>query len=506
MAGVYEQPLVFDHERGCFEGTVPAWACESNPNENTFPVAERVALGIAWEKYRQSVLKIKECIASGETYQVNFTDEISFSTDASASTLFESLGRNQSVAYGALMNVAGWQVLSFSPELFFRISDGRIVTRPMKGTMPRGLDLAEDARASLQLQNDEKNRSEHVMIVDLLRNDMGRICTTGSIRVDDLFLVEKYETLLQMTSTISGALRPDIRYYEIFQGLFPSGSVTGAPKIRTMKIIQELEEKRRGIYTGAIGFMAPEGRSVFNVAIRTMVVKDGRGRMGVGGGIVADSEPADEYRECLLKAAFLSRPHHDFQLIETMLWEKEFCFLAWHLERLESSASYFQFPFDSEAIRSRLYELSNSFATNERNRVRLLLNARGHVNLERSEIRTEQSLDQVMVSPEHTSSMDVFLRHKTTRRGMYDRQYAEAHANGFDEVIFTNEKGERAGRREMQQAAGCGWRSLRRPARWDTRRCSPRKRGGSMMCPSKDRNSTFSVLTALTSWKMFSSK
>jgi para-aminobenzoate synthetase/4-amino-4-deoxychorismate lyase len=280
------------------------------------------------------------------------------------------------------------------------------------------------------------------MIVDLLRNDLGRICATGSIQVDGLFAVERYKTLLQMTSTVSGTLRSKISYYDIFRSLFPSGSVTGAPKIRTMEIIRELERTPRGVYTGAIGFISPHGTSIFNVAIRTLVMKDGRARMGVGGGIVADSEPSDEYRECLLKAAFLTRPRNDFQLIETMLWEKDFFLLSMHLERLESSAGYFNFAFNRQAVLSRLYELSNSFAAGKSYRVRLLLRSDGNFTVENSELHEEPCTISVQLSPERTSSTDVFMRHKTTQREIYNRGYTEAGAAGFDEVIFQNERGE----------------------------------------------------------------
>ncbi|MGO8717877.1 MAG: aminodeoxychorismate synthase component I [Acidobacteriaceae bacterium] len=440
--GIYKSPLIFDHVQGRFQGTnVPQLSLDSLERRPD-PVPIHFAIGIAQEEYRAKILKIKEYIASGDTYQVNFTDEVSFPAPFPASVVYETLSRQQSVAYGAMANVVGRHILSFSPELFFRIDNGKIVTRPMKGTMPRGMDAAGDAQAALRLHNDEKNRSEHVMIVDLLRNDLGRICTVGSVQVEDIFSVEKYETLLQMTSTISGVLRPGISYYDIFRSMFPSGSVTGAPKIRTMQIIRELERMPRGVYTGAIGFISPRGSSVFNVAIRTVVMRDGSARMGVGGGIVADSDPLEEHRECLLKAAFLTHARHDFQLIETMLWENDFRFLSMHLERLESSATYFNFVFDRRAILARLRELANSFHSNKEYRVRLLLNSSGDVAVEGSELLAAPSTGRVRVSPEQTSSTDVFFRHKTTRRQLYDRQYAEARANGFDEVLFVNERGE----------------------------------------------------------------
>jgi para-aminobenzoate synthetase/4-amino-4-deoxychorismate lyase len=315
----------------------------------------------------------------------------------------------------------------------------------MKGTMPRGLDLAEDAQQSRKLQSDPKNRSEHVMIVDLLRNDLGRICTMGSVRVDDLFSVERYETLLQMTSTISGTLQPNLRYYDIFKAIFPSGSITGAPKIHTMQLIRELERTPRGIYTGAIGFISPNGSSVFNVAIRTLVMKDGIAQMGVGGGIVADSTPAEEYRECLLKASFLTHTRQSFQLIETMLWQHAHIrFLNMHLDRLESSATYFDIPFDRTTILSHITATTNQLQPEESHRIRLVLDAFGNVSItsEKFTADPESTPVSIVLSPTRTNSTDVFLRHKTTHREQYNREYIQARADGFGEVIFLNERGE----------------------------------------------------------------
>jgi para-aminobenzoate synthetase / 4-amino-4-deoxychorismate lyase len=439
--GIYSTPAIFDHAQGCFLGPDPVPSSQK-PEETAGSVAQDLALEIGRTEYCDRILEIKARIAAGETYQVNFTDRVSFSPPASPADTFAALAKQQPVAYSAFLNVAGHHILSLSPELFFHIEDGRIVTRPMKGTMSRGLDAPEDAQASLRLQHDEKNRSEHVMIVDLLRNDLGRICNTGSIQVDRLFSVEKYETLLQMTSTVSGTLREGIGYHEIFKSLFPSGSVTGAPKIKTMEIIRELEREPRGVYTGAIGFISPGGASVFNVAIRTLVMKDGKAQMGVGGGIVADSDPADEYRECLLKASFLTRSRHEFQLIETMLWEKDFFLLSLHLERLESSASYFNFAFDRKTVLSRLQGLSDSFTEGKSYRVRLLLSSNGNITIESAELHPEPSTGSIWLSPERTSSADVFMRHKTTQREVYDRGHSEARAAGFDEAIFQNERGE----------------------------------------------------------------
>lgn len=440
--GVYRDPMIYDHEKGRFEGASALRSIGHASEKIPVRFADNVALGISEEEYCAKVRRIQDYILAGDTYQVNFTDRVSVPTCLSAAAAFEALLRHQPVAYSAFLNADGHHILSLSPELFFQVDQGRIVTRPMKGTMPRGLDSDEDAMAAARLQHDEKNRCEHVMIVDVLRNDLGRICTMGSVKVDDLFSVERYATLLQMTSTVSGTLRPGLTYYDIFKGLFPSGSITGAPKIRTMQIIREMESGPRGIYTGAIGFISPHGSSTFNVAIRTLVLQDGEAHMGVGGGIVADSDPADEYRECLLKAAFLTRRKVDFQLIETMLWERVFPFLSMHLDRLESSASYFEFPFDRAAITLQLMERSNLFQSGDCYRVGLLLDAAGKVTVSSRKLTPDTSTGIIRLSAERTSSRDVFLRHKTTRRELYERQYAEVRADGFDETIFLNERGE----------------------------------------------------------------
>jgi para-aminobenzoate synthetase / 4-amino-4-deoxychorismate lyase len=440
--GVYRAPAIYDHATGRLEGASDLPLMEHIAEEVPKRFAKHVDLTIAKEDYCAKIHKIKQYIAAGETYQVNFTDRVCVATKLCSDQAFGALLQQQPVAYSAFLNVAGHHILSLSPELFFRIEGDRIVTRPMKGTMRRGLDVVEDAEAALRLQRDEKNRSEHVMIVDLLRNDLGRICTMGSVQVEDIFSVERYETLLQMTSTVAGTLRRGLSYYEIFKAMFPSGSITGAPKIRTMQIIHEMEQTPRGIYTGAIGYISPNGSSTFNVAIRTLILKDGEARMGVGGGIVADSEPSDEYRECLLKAEFLVRPPRDFQLIETMLWDGDFFLLSMHLDRLESSAEYFSFSCDRAAIAAQLIDASISFQLERHYRVRLLLSATGNVTVTATQQAPDTPTGYIRLSPERTSSTNVFLRHKTTQRKLYDRQYSAAQASGFDDMIFLNERGE----------------------------------------------------------------
>jgi len=446
--GVYREPIVFDHILGTFSGpplpTLPAQI--ATPHTAPAFTEDEIALSLAPEAYRDKIAQIKEQIAAGATYQVNFTGRIRLRTEASPAELYLALSRQQPVAYGALVNLAGRAILSFSPELFFRVRDRQIVTRPMKGTWPRGLDSAEDALAALTLHHDEKNRSEHIMIVDLLRNDLGRICTTGSIRVDDLFRVERYPTLLQMTTTVSGSLRAGLRWHDLFRSLFPSGSVTGAPKISTMRIIRELEDSSRGIYTGSIGFLAPTGDACFNVAIRTLEMENGAATMGVGGGIVYDSDSTAEYAECRLKTAFLTRSQPPFDLIETMLWSDGYTLMPLHLDRLRLSCEYFDRPFDATGIEACLHVLAATFAPLSRHRVRLTLDRHGKIALTSSPLMPNPASGtatcRVTLAAERTTSNDLFLRHKTTHRPLYDQLFAAAEHAGFDEVLFCNERDE----------------------------------------------------------------
>jgi len=442
--GVYQQVKVFDHFCAPQDREHTADLEVSESTTRCEAIAARTELEIPKETYVAAIAKIKEHLAAGNTYQVNFTDRLAFNSTLSPAAVFSSLSSRQHVAYSAFLNIEGHAVVSLSPELFFKTQDDRITTRPMKGTMPRGLDRADDERMAELLRNDEKNCSEHVMIVDLLRNDLGRLCRSGSIEVENPFSVERYDTLHQMTSTVVGSLHPGITFYDIFRGLFPSGSITGAPKHRTMQIIHELERQVRGVYTGAIGFIGPNRSSVFNVAIRTLVMRDGEATMGVGGGIVADSKPEDEYRECLLKASFLTGRIAPFQLIETLLWDGEFKLLNLHLERMESSALYFGFPFDRSRITSILFDLSEypAFDRGSRHRIRLTLAAGGRAATEVSPCPEEPAKIKIWLTDERISSSDPFRRHKTTRRDPYDRLYKKACEYGFADVIFANENGD----------------------------------------------------------------
>ncbi len=257
-------------------------------------------------QYIKAIRCIKDYIAHGHTYQVNYTLRGRFRYTGSPSDLYLALRARQAVSYGAVIHMGGRWVLSLSPELFLRQEGEKIWSKPMKGTIRRGKTADEDRALASFLARDPKNRAENIMIVDLLRNDIGRLSLPGTVRVPELLTVERYETLFQMISRIEGKLRPDTSWQEVFEALFPCGSVTGAPKIRTMEIISGLEVSPRGVYTGAIGFIAPHRRAVLNVAIRTISLDGRTGEIGVGGGITTDSDPESEYEECRLKAKFLT--------------------------------------------------------------------------------------------------------------------------------------------------------------------------------------------------------
>ena len=440
--GVYSKACVFNHGTGEFEGDAPGeFPADASIPDKDFSI-QNLRFGIDEKSYAQQIAAIHEYIRAGDTYQVNFTDQARFDFSGSVMALFAALIKSQSVRYSAFLHGENWQILSFSPELFFRLQDRKIVTRPMKGTARRGADLIEDEKIADWLQNDLKNRSENVMIVDLMRNDLGRICEYGSVRVDQLFAVEKYETLFQMTSQVSGTLRPEMRYADIFASLFPCGSVTGAPKHRTMEIIQELERRPRGVYTGAIGFFSPAREAVFSVPIRTVVLENNRGAMGVGSGIVIDSQAEEEYRECLLKFEFMTRREETFQLLESILWNDGYSLLPLHLERMESSAAYFGFNFNRASILEALEEVGKRLACGALTKIRVLLERSGTVKITHAPVAEQTGSGTVTISTIRVSSSDRFLRHKTTRRQLYDRLYEETLLRGDDEVLFLNERGE----------------------------------------------------------------
>ena len=454
--GVFDNPFIVDHQSGA--PAFPDSLFRNVEGEGDEPFAiENLRANIEKTEYLRAIDRIRDYIVAGDTYQVNFTMKLLFGFSGSPSALYRSLRRNQRVAYGAWIRQGGRDIMSFSPELFFRAGHDRITVRPMKGTMKRGRNLAEDQQQQKILQGDGKNRSENVMIVDLLRNDLGRLLhATGGGRVQprSLFDVEVYDTLLQMTSTVDGILssRSLPGLGEIMPALFPCGSVTGAPKIRTMEIINELEKEARGVYCGAIGFSGPR-ESVFNVPIRTVVLEGNRGEMGVGSGIVFDSDPEDEWQESLLKARFLTRPQPEFQLIETLLWQpgSGYWLFEQHMERLAGSAKYFLFACARQRVVERLTTAAQSFS--QPARVRLLLYCDGRVDITATELadnpqpRVEPSivpgpLPKVIFSRIQTDPDNIHLYHKTTERPLYVAEREKMIGRGYHEVLFCNRRGE----------------------------------------------------------------
>lgn len=446
--GLYDQSFVFDHQLGVFTGSAPAELNRFVAPEVSVTDGIEVAAGLDEVEYGLRIEIIHDAIRTGDVYQLNLTFPLQFTAAERPASLYARLRRSQSAPYGAFVNLdEGRCVLSFSPELFFRIeedADGRrIVTKPMKGTAPRGRTNAEDRAQAEWLTNDAKNRAENVMIVDLLRNDLGRVCRFGSVEVPELFKVTRHETLWQMTSTVSGKLHEDLTCADILRALFPSGSVTGAPKVRAMQLLADLEGSPRGVYTGAIGYFGPHGAE-FNVAIRTLELDRGQVRMSVGSGIVIDSNAHDEYCECLLKAQFLTRQQFEFELIETLRWDGGYPLLELHLDRLCDSAEYFGFTCEPTGVQNSLLQLAASFPPDEMRKVRLLLNREGTLHLFH-EVLTAADLAEpvrLCVSTERTNANDRFLFHKTTHRLIYATGFAAARAAGYDDALFLNTDGQ----------------------------------------------------------------
>lgn len=446
--GFYDRCFVFDHRAGRFVGDVPPGLQRIAPGDE----AAHVETGLVpdAEAFAHAIQAIHRWIADGDIYQLNYTWPLALQTESRPAALYRELVARQPVPYAALVHCApGNHVLSLSPELFFCIeTDGdarQIRTMPMKGTAARGRTTAEDRAAAEGLRTSEKNRAENVMIVDLLRNDLGRLCTFGSVRAEDLFAVERHPTLWQMTSTVSGTLRADVRTKDLMRALFPSGSVTGAPKVRAMQLIARLEQRRRGVYTGAIGYFSAE-RSVFSVAIRTLEMRGGAGAMGVGSGIVIDSSADDELREGVLKAEFLVRAAEErepLRLIETLLWRDGFPLLDLHLDRLEDSADYFGFACERAAVQAALESAASKLTGRSAHRVRLLLNALGEIEISYAPLgETGDAPMRVTISAERTDPRDRFLFHKTTHRRRYAGAFAQAQRDGFADALFFNTRGE----------------------------------------------------------------
>ena len=392
------------------------------------------------EKYISDINKVKDYIAEGDTYQVNYTVKGKFDFSGNYSDLFLNLVFNQSAEFCTLINNGTEFLVSVSPELFFENEGLKIQTRPMKGTVKRGSNEKLDLENSAWLRESKKDQAENVMIVDLLRNDLGRISKFNSVYVKSLFDIEKYESLFQMTSTVCSELcENDLGI--ILKEIFPCGSITGAPKMRTMEIIKELENEPRGIYTGSIGIVSKEN-NVFNVAIRTARINKstGKGEIGIGSGVVWDSIPESEYEETLLKGSFLTNPQKYFELFETILFENgKYHLFEFHKERMKNSAQYFLFNFDSDSFDRKLELLKENFKEDKKYKIKISLNKFGKLKTESEEIVENNFSGKIFLSDKILNPENRFLYHKTTRRELYTEELQKVKLSDYDEVIFQND-------------------------------------------------------------------
>jgi len=423
--------------------------------------------GTSSREHAAAVAAIRTHIAAGETYQVNLTFPLSAALDGRPADLYRQLVASQSGGYGAFVDTGDWVVASASPELFFDWTDGVVTCRPMKGTAPRGPTLERDDRQRRWLEESSKNRAENVMIVDMVRNDLARIAQVGGVDVPALFTLEKYDTLWQLTSTVTARPRPDTTLVDVFGALFPSASITGAPKVSTSRIIADLEASPRGVYCGAIGFggPAPTGPQwTFNVGIRTVTIdrRTGIAHYGTGGGITIDSRPDEEHAEAVLKAQVLQRRSGAMHLLETMRWDpgEGVRQRDAHLARLARSATWFDIDLDVEEVAAAIDRAVRAVPADDPSplRLRLLVDrsgccevtatpltvAGGHRGPGPPPVRAGSggsaagltlAVDSVGVDPD-----DPWLHHKTTVRHVYEQ--ATARHPGADDVILVNDRGE----------------------------------------------------------------
>jgi para-aminobenzoate synthetase/4-amino-4-deoxychorismate lyase len=416
---------------------------------------EQIVAGKDASEFRSAIDAIHRYIEAGDTYQVNLTFPLYLTVHGNPVALYAALRRQQPVPYGALMVLPdGQSVLSLSPELFVSHTHGRLLAKPMKGTLEADVDHHDTDRATA-LAASTKNRAENLMIVDLLRNDLGRIAQTGTVKVPALFEVERFGHVWQMTSTIEAECRTDVKLADIFSAIYPCGSITGAPKRRTMQILRELETEARGLYTGAIGWFDPPradrvlGDFMLSVPIRTLMLDAPAGNdvrqgvMRVGAGIVYDSDADSEYAESLLKARFLTGVSSQFSLIETLQAHRTFGArnLSLHLQRLSVSARHFGFHCDPEQIAAQINAVCAGLASDGLYRMRLLLNADGTVDIRTAPMSNSlPSPVRLLLAKQPMQSQDVFLRHKTTLRRRYDLAWQAAEKNDAFDTLFVNEK------------------------------------------------------------------
>ncbi|KTE31426.1 aminobenzoate synthetase [Sphingopyxis sp. HIX] len=434
---------------GLFEG-VERIAAEAVPDLLPDPAScwiGAVEPGIARADYEAAVAAVLDYIRAGDIYQANLTFRAAVAVLGDPLAVYARLRRTARAGYGGFVWTGERAIASLSPELFFALRGREAIARPMKGTAARRVDAEADAAAARQLATDPKQRAENLMIVDLIRNDLSRVAAPGSVAVPDLFRVESFPTIHQLVSDVTATLPTDKGAVDVLRAAFPCGSITGAPKVRAMEIIDELEVGPRGLYTGSIGFIEPGGDAAFNVAIRTLLFPPLTGlqetpiraTLGLGSGIVADSLPSEEWHECLAKGEFVGAARESFDLIETMHFDPVDGVqrLEGHLARMKASAAVLGFTFDRHGARNSLQ--SATFRLRSAARVRMRLAPSGALAIEVSPLpRLAELPVPVAVRPAPMAADDFRLVHKTSLRALYDEARTEA---GADEVVFVDEPG-----------------------------------------------------------------
>lgn len=419
----------------------PLLPSPSKPNRDCEPILKWQSV-ISYQDYQAGIAAIKTAIQKGDTYQVNYTTRLvsPFTTDPE--TFYHQLTERQKASYSAYLDIGEFQVLSASPELFFSVHQNEITTRPMKGTIKRGRTLAEDQANKAYLIKSEKERAENLMIVDLLRNDLGKIAVEGTVHVPELLTVETYPTVHQMTSTVKATLKPESQMKDWFDALFPCGSITGAPKLKTMSYINALETTPREVYCGAIGYVTPNRDAIFNVPIRTVVIDQEKAQAtyGVGGGITWDSATEHEYEEIKTKAALLTAKNVKFDLLESILLNHgKYPLLSYHLERLSQSATYFNYHYDPAQVKDRLEQLAVDYPTASY-KVRLQVARTGMIKVELELVQPIQQPVKCYLAEQPIDLNDPFYYHKTTARDNYDKLMIDKPGN-FATLLW-NEEGE----------------------------------------------------------------
>lgn len=447
-ARIGDTPLVWLAAFAGYESIAPedvgAWLAENADDADGPPHLSPLRPAVERESYDAGFARVLDAIRAGDIYQANLTFPLDGAWAGDPLAIYARVRSRAAAGYGALICDGTRHYLSFSPELFFALQDGEVTLRPMKGTRPRGADEAADRALVRELVESEKDRAENLMITDLMRNDVSRLAVPGSVKVRDPFAIETYPTVHQMVSTVRATLGADHGALDLIRAIFPCGSITGAPKIRAMELIDEIEDAARNIYCGAIGRVDPDGDAAFNVAIRTLTLTEEAGlrgaRMGVGSGLVVDSEVGDEWAECLVKGEFVAAARTDLRLIETMAFDPLIGvpLIEFHLARLKDSAAALGFSLDRHALRNEIQAFC--FMNREPRRLRVLVSDDGHWEVESEAMPdTIDGPMPVAIMPLPVPQGDWRLRHKTTDRDFYDN--ARKAAPDAKEVIFARDDG-----------------------------------------------------------------